>query len=361
LLILGFVLIFAGVRLAAASKQTVQNVTLNVDLPGNVQMDTIKCQSCGAPLAPEDIKLVNGAVTVQCHSCGTTYQITEQPNGKQMNKLKHVFLLITILLLLIPLGSAQAQDYRFSLTAYEVEAYLEADGTLTLYYYMAFQNDPSGHAIDFVDLGLPTTQYKLSDIKAEVNGVKMPEVNDSAYVQGAELALGEYAIQPGQSGIITAWVYGIKGVLSPYDGADRTDYANFFFVPNYFGSQYDSSQNTEYRMTIILPPGVGAEQGVWYEPSGWPGPSEPEATLTTDGRVNYSWYTTNADVHSEYLFGAAFPASAIPAGVLTTNETIPSDTGSSGSTTSPEAGFLPRCGKPFNALSSRCYLSASLF
>ena len=257
-----------------------------------------------------------------------------------MNKFKRVFLLLSILLLLIPLGSAQAQDYRFSLTAYEVEAYLEADGTLTLYYYMAFQNDPFGHAIDFVDLGLPTTQYKLSDIKAEVNGVKMPEVNDSAYVQGAELALGEYAIQPGQSGIVTAWVYGIKGVLSPYDGADRTDYANFFFVPNYFGSQYDSSQNTEYRMTIILPPGVGAEQGIWYEPSGWPGPSEPEATLTTDGRVNYSWYTTNADVHSEYLFGAAFPASAIPAGVLTTNETIPSDTGSNGSTTSPVAGFF---------------------
>jgi len=56
-----------------------------------------------------------------------------------MNKFKHVFLLLSILLLLIPLGSAQAQDYRFSLTAYEVEAYLEADGTLTLYYYMAFQ------------------------------------------------------------------------------------------------------------------------------------------------------------------------------------------------------------------------------
>jgi uncharacterized membrane protein len=78
-LILGFVLIFAGVRLAAASKQTVQNVTYNVDLPGNVQMDTIKCQACGAPLAPEDIKVVNGAVMVQCHSCGTTYQITEEP------------------------------------------------------------------------------------------------------------------------------------------------------------------------------------------------------------------------------------------------------------------------------------------
>lgn len=256
-----------------------------------------------------------------------------------MNKLKRVFLLLTLLLLLIPIGSAQAQDYRFSLTAYEVEAYLEADGTLTLYYYMAFQNDPSGHPIDFVDLGLPTTQYKLSDIKAEINGIEMPEVNDSAYVQGAELALGEYAIQPGQSGIVTAWVYGIKGVLSPYDGADRTDYANFLFVPNYFGSQYDRSQNTEYRMTIILPPGVGAEQGVWYEPSGWPGASEPEATLTTDNRVNYSWYTTNANVHSEYLFGAAFPASAIPAGVLVTENTFP-DNG--GATVAPAPSFFSR-------------------
>lgn len=152
---------------------------------------------------------------------------------------------------------------------------------MTLYYYMEFQNDSSGHEIDFVDLGLPTTQYKLSNIKAEINGMAMPEVNDSAYVPSAELALGNYAIQPGESGIVTAWVYEVKGVLSAYDGADHTDYANFFFVPNYFGSEYERSQNTAYRMTIILPPAVGANEGIWYEPSGWPGSSEPEASLTT--------------------------------------------------------------------------------
>jgi len=244
-----------------------------------------------------------------------------------MNKLKRILLILSLLLLLIPLGSAQAQDYRFSLTAYEVEAYLEADGTLTLYYYMDFKNDPAGHAIEFVDLGLPTTQYKLSDIKADINGLEMPDVNDSAYVQGAELALGKYAIQPGESGVVTAWVYGVKGVLSAYDSGDRVDYANFLFVPSYFGSQYDRSQNTEYRMTIILPPAVGADQGVYYEPSGWPGSTEPEATITTDGRVNYSWYTTNANVHSIYSFGAAFPASAVPAGTLITKDTFPSDGG----------------------------------
>ena len=254
-----------------------------------------------------------------------------------MKNIKRILLLLSLILLLIPLGSAQAQDYRFSLNAYEVEAYLEADGTLTLYYYMDFQNDPSGHAIEFVDLGLPTAQYKLSDIKADINGIEMPEINDSAYVQGAELALGEYAIQPGQSGIVTAWVYGVKGVLSPYDGEDRTDYANFFFVPSFFDSQYDRSQNTNYRMTIILPPAVGTEQGVYYQPSGWPGSIEPEATMTTDGRVNYSWYTTNADVHSEYFFGAAFPASAVPAGTLITKDTFPSE----GGYTEPDGSSAP--------------------
>jgi len=246
-----------------------------------------------------------------------------------MKTLKRILLVFCLLLLLIPIGAVQAQDYRFSLSAYEVEAYIESDGTLTLYYYMAFDNDPSGHAIEYVDLGLPTTEYKLSRITAEINGVAMPAVNDSDYVQGAELALGQYAIQPGESGVVTAWVYGVEGILSPYDGSDQTDYANFQITPNYFGSQYDRSENTAYRMTIILPPDVGADQGVWYRPSGWPGSSDPEATLTTDGRVNYSWYTTNADTHSVYLFGAAFPASAVPANVLVTSSS--SGQGSSGS------------------------------
>lgn len=78
-LAIGFGLIFLGTKLSPPQKAGDQNVTLNIDLPGNVKMDTIKCQSCGAPLAPGDIKMVAGAPVVECHSCGTTYQITEEP------------------------------------------------------------------------------------------------------------------------------------------------------------------------------------------------------------------------------------------------------------------------------------------
>jgi len=55
------------------------NVTLNVDLPANVALDTLKCKSCGGSLAPENVKMVAGAPVVTCPYCNTTYQLTEEP------------------------------------------------------------------------------------------------------------------------------------------------------------------------------------------------------------------------------------------------------------------------------------------
>ncbi|HAF49409.1 MAG TPA: hypothetical protein DCL08_09280 [Anaerolineaceae bacterium] len=78
-LVIGFVLVFVGTKLSPPVKTGDQVVNLNVDLPGEVGMDTIKCQSCGAPLSSEDIKMVAGAPVVECPNCGTTYQLTEEP------------------------------------------------------------------------------------------------------------------------------------------------------------------------------------------------------------------------------------------------------------------------------------------
>ena len=78
-LAVAFVFIIIGARLGAKAAGTTQNISVKVDLPGNMKMDAIKCQSCGAPLAADDIKMVQGAPVVTCHSCGTTYQLTEEP------------------------------------------------------------------------------------------------------------------------------------------------------------------------------------------------------------------------------------------------------------------------------------------
>ena len=55
------------------------NVTLNVDLPGDVNLDAMKCKSCGGVLSMDNIQMVAGAPVVSCPYCTTTYQLTEEP------------------------------------------------------------------------------------------------------------------------------------------------------------------------------------------------------------------------------------------------------------------------------------------
>ena len=74
---IGFVIIFFATRKKAVT--TAPNITYKLDLPGQVSMETIKCQSCGGVLAKDDIKIVNGAPLVSCPYCGTSYQMTEEP------------------------------------------------------------------------------------------------------------------------------------------------------------------------------------------------------------------------------------------------------------------------------------------
>jgi uncharacterized membrane protein len=84
LMCVGLLMIAGGVVLiviaARKTKQeTVQNVTLKVDLPGETKISEIKCQSCGGTLSAENIQLVNGAPMVNCPYCHTIYQLTEEP------------------------------------------------------------------------------------------------------------------------------------------------------------------------------------------------------------------------------------------------------------------------------------------
>ena len=76
LLLVGFVVIYFAAR---RKPSTTTNVTLNIDMPGNVSMETIKCKNCGGTIGKEDISLVNGAPMVTCPYCHTTYQLTEDP------------------------------------------------------------------------------------------------------------------------------------------------------------------------------------------------------------------------------------------------------------------------------------------
>ena len=75
---IGFGLIWFASRMKSTTP-TDQNVTLKIDLPGDVNLDTLKCQSCGGVLSMDNIQMVAGAPVVNCPYCQTTYQLTEEP------------------------------------------------------------------------------------------------------------------------------------------------------------------------------------------------------------------------------------------------------------------------------------------
>ncbi|MFH1445968.1 MAG: hypothetical protein ABIG43_00960, partial [Chloroflexota bacterium] len=229
-----------------------------------------------------------------------------------MKKFKIIGILLTLFLIFGLTTTASAQTYRFVVTDQEVEAYLNEDGTLTLRYLIEFLNDEGVSAIDFVDIALPSTNYSLSSVEADIDGIQIDDIEKSPYVDGIALGLGKNAIPAGDSGVVTVWIVSIQNILFPYDQVDRENYVNFQFSPNWFDSQYDKSSATKYRTTIILPPGVKDDEGVYYYPENWPGSDTPEAGITQDDRVYYSWYTENADAHSKYIFGCAFPQQYVP-------------------------------------------------
>jgi len=76
--VIGFGLIWFAGRKKAGDQTAGQNVTLNIDLPGNVNLESLKCQSCGGVLTMDNIQMVAGAPVVNCPYCKTTYQLTEE-------------------------------------------------------------------------------------------------------------------------------------------------------------------------------------------------------------------------------------------------------------------------------------------
>ncbi len=70
-------LVYAAAR--AGKTEVVQQVNMNLDLPGETKISQMTCRNCGGALKPENIKMVAGAPMVVCPYCGTTYQLTEEP------------------------------------------------------------------------------------------------------------------------------------------------------------------------------------------------------------------------------------------------------------------------------------------
>ncbi len=75
LVVIGFGLII----LASRKKPGEQEIKYELDLSGDVNLDTLACKACGGQLSSDNISMIAGAPVVSCPFCETSYQLTEEP------------------------------------------------------------------------------------------------------------------------------------------------------------------------------------------------------------------------------------------------------------------------------------------
>ena len=231
-------------------------------------------------------------------------------------RLLSILLIFTLLLLIY--SPVRAQSYSFQIPKLTIDVYWNSDGTVSLDYTFIFTNNPSGDAIDFVDLGLPNNNYYDNNITASVNGNPVYDISSSGFQgeggSGVAIGLGQYAIQPGKMGTVQVHVDDISDVL--YIDSQDNNYASAVFGTSWFGSSYVSG-NTDLTMTFHLPPGVKPDEPKWHAaPSGFP--SQPVTGIDDQGRITYTWENTNANGYTQYKFGASFPKSFVPSNAIIT-------------------------------------------
>lgn len=206
-------------------------------------------------------------------------------------------------------GSALAQTYYFEVSQAVIHAFWNEDGTLSIDYTWVFTNE-SNDLFEYVDLGIPTSDFDTGSINADVDG-KAITVSESDYQgngSGVALALGSQSLRNGETGTVHAHVGVVRQVLHLDD--DDENYASAVFSPTWFGSSYVDGK-TDITVVFHLPPGVKPEEPRWHEaPDGFN--SEPEKGFDQEGRITYTWRNASANSYSEYDFGASFPKQYVP-------------------------------------------------
>jgi hypothetical protein len=244
-----------------------------------------------------------------------------------MRNTKWLGVFSAFILLLLVVTPVFAQTYLFGVTRQDVTLTVDTDGTVSLDYMWVFANDPTASPIDFVDVGLPNSNYDSNSITANVNGSPITDI--TSITNGITLGLGSNSIQPGNTGTVNLHVGGITGMIYSTTSVPnvKEPYAHFQFRPSWFGSSFVQG-STDYRFTIVFPPGLVGTEPAYDTPSGWPGNAAPFETQDANGRINYYWESASANGSDQYTFGAAFPARLVASSAVQTAPAVSINLGS---------------------------------
>ncbi|HSN77051.1 MAG TPA: hypothetical protein VL334_18420 [Anaerolineae bacterium] len=165
-------------------------------------------------------------------------------------------LALLLAFLAVVAGPALAQDYFFAVPKVQFQVFIEPDGAARLVYDLTFENEPSGRALDVVDIGLPTADYTISNMRASIDGVELSDIRPSEFVKpGIEVHLADMWINPGDTGTLH-FEATVPNLL--FEDVTNRDYASFQITPTWFGEQYVSGL-TDLQIAIHLPEGISPE------------------------------------------------------------------------------------------------------
>ena len=218
---------------------------------------------------------------------------------------RHMTALFVVVLggLLAWAGSAGAQPYLFRVPKAEVTVTIEPRGSALIHYKLTFQCSPGAHAIDIVDIGMPTEKHQA--ISAAVNGETLARsaIRKSSMVRnGYEIHLESHTIQPGERGVFefTGRSHGMV-----WQDTIRKEMASFRFTPTWFGDQYIQGK-TQLTLRYKLPPGSYTDPDrmiVWHK-------STPQfqlkGVLEGENVPSVAWSRT-IRMTGPHLFGVSFP------------------------------------------------------
>jgi hypothetical protein len=199
-------------------------------------------------------------------------------------------------LLALSASPVLASDYLFALPSVDCRVTVQRDGSLHIAYDFEFVNSGSGRPLDVVDVGFPTSAYRLDSVKASQDGRPLSDIRRSSYIDvGVEVHL-DPPIPPGGSSLVH-----VEGVNPGMVYQDTTDpaFASVRFAPTWFGSQYVQGLTT-LTLVVGLPTGVKPDELRWQMDRPW------QKLGLVDDRPSAIW-VDSVRFDQRRLYGISFP------------------------------------------------------
>ena len=170
-----------------------------------------------------------------------------------MNKSNRIALGFAHLLLVVSVNGVLAQDYSFRVEKMHLQVYVQSDASARLEYEIDFANQPSAHAIDIVDIGLPHEKYNIQNMSASIGDQKLTTIKKSEFIDvGVEIHLGAHQIRAGNKGTLR---FQCKMPDLVYQDTTDKKLASLQIKPTWFDSK-STVGKSDLRIAIHMLPTV---------------------------------------------------------------------------------------------------------